>query len=107
MASMPLPDKYSSKKNTLLITTTSQESCAADRMSSSVVVGGVTAQGGANYNECGDNGGFETFTRTWEVPSEAQGGTAIAAGSTVDLHMSSMNGTAQRALINIQAVAVK
>ncbi len=109
MVTMPLPTKYRSKKHTLLITTMVQETCGSmDNVASTVIVGGVTALGGATYTECGNNNGQVVMvTRTWVIPSEAQGGTPIPAGSNLELHMQSSLGFALRAQTNVHIVAVK
>jgi hypothetical protein len=107
VASAPLPEKYSSKKNMLLITTSVAEACAGDQISGTVTVGGVAAAPASATIECYQNEGFEMVTRTWEFPSEAQGGSPVADGSTVDLHLQSLGGTAARSQVNIHIVAVK
>lgn len=95
-ASLPLPTKYKSKKSNLVVTTTIEESCPADNIATVVSVAGFFLEPDPSaiyWIECGSVPSPKTVVKQWFLPSEAAGGPAIPAGSTVDMLMSSSNGT--------------
>jgi hypothetical protein len=105
--SAPLPDKYSSRKNVLLVTTTVAETCGFDQIFSRVYVNGVQAEPLVNVSECNNNTTYQMVTRSYYVPSEAQGGAAVPDTATVDLYMNSLAGASARTYVSIQVVAAK
>lgn len=106
VASVPLPNGYNSKKDFLLIRTTVGETCPAASVSSAVTVGGLSTTDGMVFTDCvAGNGGFSTYTRTWQLLPEKAGGPPISQGSTVDLTLFSGGvspSNAQRTFVNVQ-----
>jgi len=106
VASVSLPAHYNSKKDFLIIRTTVSETCPAASIASTVTVGGFSTTNGMAFTDCASsNGGFDVFTRTWQLVPESAGGPAVPAGATVELRLFSGGLTplnAKRGFVNVQ-----
>ena len=106
IASVGVPSAYKSKKNILAISTSVQEICTGDTVGSLVQVGGFNAQPDPNASywfECYNNSGYEMRARDWFLVPESAGGPVVPPAATIDLLLTSTNGTAQAAVAVIQA----
>jgi hypothetical protein len=110
IATAPLPDKYSSRKNFLTITVMIQARCPTDLLATTLNVGGVLPEpdpNASNFTECDSAPGFQMLSRTWTLVPESLGGAPVPDGSSIAVTLYSQSGTANYNLVTVTAVATK